>query len=193
MTWIDIELALVALAAMLSPTTLSFSVLALVVSDRPLRSGFWFYAGALAATLGIGIAAAFVLDDVAAGEHDHGRRCVGVHELELHVERALDGQEQVDVDEEAADREEDLLHGVAAEDRGERCAGDDRREHQQHCECAEVRRQDAVQRNRRGVTGENLTPANTIAIGEPEDRIPPVRRGGRLHGLEDDGRDEVLP
>ena len=67
MTWIDIELALVALAAMLSPTTLSFSVLALVVSDRPLRSGFWFYAGALAATLGIGIAAAFVLDDVAAG------------------------------------------------------------------------------------------------------------------------------
>ncbi len=67
MTWIDVELALVALAAMLSPTTLSFSVLALVVSERPLRSGLWFYAGALAATLGIGIAAAFVLDDVAAG------------------------------------------------------------------------------------------------------------------------------
>ena len=67
MTWIDVELALVAFAAMLSPTTLSFSVLALVVSDRPLRSGFWFYAGALAATLVIGIAAAFVLDDVAAG------------------------------------------------------------------------------------------------------------------------------
>ena len=67
MTWIDVELALVAFAAMLSPTTLSFSVLALVVSDRPLRSGLWFYAGALAATLGIGIAAAFVLDDVAAG------------------------------------------------------------------------------------------------------------------------------
>jgi len=66
-TWIDVELALVALAAMLSPTTLSFSVLALVVSERPLRSGLWFYAGALAATLGIGIAAAFVLDDVAAG------------------------------------------------------------------------------------------------------------------------------
>ncbi len=67
MTWIDVELALVAFAAMLSPTTLSFSVLALVVSERPLRSGLWFYAGALAATLGIGIAAAFVLDDVAAG------------------------------------------------------------------------------------------------------------------------------
>jgi hypothetical protein len=66
-TWIDVELALVALAAMLSPTTLSFSILTLIVSDRPLRSGFWFYAGALGATLGIGIAAAFVLEDAAAG------------------------------------------------------------------------------------------------------------------------------
>ena len=34
MGWIDAELALIALAAMLSPTTLSFSVLALVLGDR---------------------------------------------------------------------------------------------------------------------------------------------------------------
>ena len=66
MTWIHAELALVALAAMLSPTTLSFSVLALVLGDRPLRTGFWFYLGALTATLAIGVAAAFVLGDVAA-------------------------------------------------------------------------------------------------------------------------------
>ena len=66
MSWIDAELALVALAAMVSPTTLTFSVLALVVSDRPLRSGFWFYAGALVATLGVGVVAAFVLGDAAA-------------------------------------------------------------------------------------------------------------------------------
>jgi hypothetical protein len=64
--WIDAELALVALAAMLSPTTLSFSVLALVLSERPLRTGFWFYVGALGATLGIGVVAAFVLGDAAA-------------------------------------------------------------------------------------------------------------------------------
>jgi Sap, sulfolipid-1-addressing protein len=64
--WIDAELALVALAAMVSPTTLTFSVLALVVSDRPLRSGLWFYAGALVATLGVGVVAAFVLGDAAA-------------------------------------------------------------------------------------------------------------------------------
>ena len=51
---------------MLSPTTLSFSIFTLVVSDRPLRSGFWFYLGALGATLGIGVIAAFVLGDVAA-------------------------------------------------------------------------------------------------------------------------------
>lgn len=66
MGWIELELVLVAIAAMLSPTTLSFSIFVLVVSDRPLRSGFWFYLGALGATLGIGIVAAFVLGDAAA-------------------------------------------------------------------------------------------------------------------------------
>jgi uncharacterized membrane protein len=60
------ELVLVALAAMLSPTTLSFSVLALVLGDRPLRTGLFFYAGALTATLGIGVVAAFVLGNAAA-------------------------------------------------------------------------------------------------------------------------------
>jgi hypothetical protein len=66
MGWIDTELALTALAAMLSPTTLIFSVLVLVLGDRPLRTGFWFYLGALTATLGIGVIAAFVLGNVAA-------------------------------------------------------------------------------------------------------------------------------
>lgn len=66
MTWVDAELALTALAAMLSPTTLSFSVLALVLGDRPLRAGTLFYLGALTATIGIGVVAAFVLGDAAA-------------------------------------------------------------------------------------------------------------------------------
>ena len=66
MSWIDAELALTALAAMLSPTTLTFSVLVLVLGDRPLRTGLWFYLGALTATLAIGVVAAFVLGDVAA-------------------------------------------------------------------------------------------------------------------------------
>jgi uncharacterized membrane protein YhaH (DUF805 family) len=66
--WIDTELVLVALAAMLSPTTLSFSVLALVLGDRPRRTGFWFYVGAMIATLAIGIVAAFVIGDVAASK-----------------------------------------------------------------------------------------------------------------------------
>jgi Sap-like sulfolipid-1-addressing protein len=63
--WIDAELALTALAAMLSPTTLTFSVLVLVLGSRPLRTGLWFYLGAFGATLGIGIIAAFVLGNVA--------------------------------------------------------------------------------------------------------------------------------
>jgi uncharacterized membrane protein len=66
MAWIDTELVLVTLAAMLSPTTLTFSTLVLVLSDRPLRSGFLFYLGALVATLAIGVLAAFVLGDAAA-------------------------------------------------------------------------------------------------------------------------------
>ena len=51
---------------MLSPTTLSFSVLALVLGDRPLRTGVWFYLGALSATLAVGVAAAFLLGNKAA-------------------------------------------------------------------------------------------------------------------------------
>ena len=66
MGWIDGELALTALAAMLSPTTLTFSVLTLVLGDRPLRTGFWFYLGALSATLAVGVVAAFVLGNHAA-------------------------------------------------------------------------------------------------------------------------------
>ena len=66
MGWIDTELVLVALAAMVSPTTLTFSVLALVLGNRPLRTGSLFFLGAFTVTLLIGIAAAFVLGNVAA-------------------------------------------------------------------------------------------------------------------------------
>jgi len=60
------ELVLVSLAAMASPTTLTFSVLALVLGDRPLRTGFLFLLGAFGATVAIGVLAAFVLGDAAS-------------------------------------------------------------------------------------------------------------------------------
>jgi hypothetical protein len=63
---IDIEFGLVALAAMLSPTTLTVSVLALVLGDRPRWTGLWFFLGAFSITILIGIVAAFVLGDKAA-------------------------------------------------------------------------------------------------------------------------------
>lgn len=66
MSSVEVELALVALAAMLSPTTLSSSVLALVLSERPLRTGLCFYIGALGATLAVGVLGALVLGDAAA-------------------------------------------------------------------------------------------------------------------------------
>lgn len=78
MTWIHVELALTTLAAMLSPTTLTFSVLALVVGDKPFRTGFWFYVGALTATLAVGIAAAFVIGDIAASSTSTPKTWVAV-------------------------------------------------------------------------------------------------------------------
>jgi hypothetical protein len=66
MTSVYVELVLVAIAAMLSPTTLFFSVLALVMGERPMRTGLFFYAGALTATLAVGVIAAFALGNAAA-------------------------------------------------------------------------------------------------------------------------------
>jgi len=68
-TSVDVELGLTALAAMLSPTTLSFTVFALVLGDRPLRTGVWFFIGAFGATLIIGVVAAFALGNAAAPEN----------------------------------------------------------------------------------------------------------------------------
>jgi uncharacterized membrane protein len=91
----DAELGLIALAAMLSPTTLSFSVLALVLGDRPLRTGIWFYVGAFGAMLAIGIVAAVVIGDVAASPTSTPKTWVSVVDviagalLLLYVARAV--------------------------------------------------------------------------------------------------------
>jgi hypothetical protein len=80
MTSVDVELGLTALAAMLSPTTLTFSVLSLVLSERPARTGFWFFLGAFGMTLLIGVVAAFVIGDVAApsGNASHPKTWVSI-------------------------------------------------------------------------------------------------------------------
>lgn len=62
----DVQLALVGLVAMLEPATLGSSVLALVLGDRPRRTGLWFYVGGLGATLAVGVIAALVLGNAAA-------------------------------------------------------------------------------------------------------------------------------
>jgi hypothetical protein len=66
MSAVDTELALVALGAMLAPVTLFLTVLALVLGERPMRTGLWFYFGAFGVTLLIGVAAAFLLGNTAA-------------------------------------------------------------------------------------------------------------------------------
>ncbi len=81
MTYVDAELVLISIAAMLSPTTLSFSVLALVLGDRPLRTGWWFYLGALGATLVVGVAAAFLLGNAAASHSSSPKTWVAVFDI----------------------------------------------------------------------------------------------------------------
>jgi hypothetical protein len=77
-TSVEVEFALVCLAAMLSPTTLTFSVFALVLGDRPLRTGLWFYLGALSITLVIGVVAAFVLGNDAASQTSSPKTWVAI-------------------------------------------------------------------------------------------------------------------
>jgi hypothetical protein len=61
----EVELLAVSVTAALSPTTLMVSVFSLVLGDRPLRTGLWFFLGAFGATLVVGIVAGLVLGDVA--------------------------------------------------------------------------------------------------------------------------------
>ena len=70
-----------ALAAMLSPTTLTFSVLALVVSDRPLRTGLFFYLGAFLATMAVGVLAAFVIGDAATSDTSSPKTWVAILDI----------------------------------------------------------------------------------------------------------------
>lgn len=75
---VDIEIALVGLTAMLEPATLLASVLALVIGDRPLRTGSWFYVGGLGATLLVGVVAAFVVGNSAASHGSTPKTWVSV-------------------------------------------------------------------------------------------------------------------
>jgi hypothetical protein len=75
---VDFELALVGLTAMLEPATLLSSVLALVIGDRPLRTGSLFYVGGLGVTLLIGVIAALVVGNVAASPTSSPKTWVSV-------------------------------------------------------------------------------------------------------------------
>ena len=88
-----------------------------------------------------------------------------------------------------ASGEEDLLDGVGAEDGGE-ADGEEAGDHDQEDERAEIGREDPVQRDRDGVTGEDVLPLRPLRIGELEDRVPGVGRRARLHDHEGDPRDE---
>ena len=74
MSSVYVEFALVSLAAAVSPTTVTFSILSVVLSKHPLRTGIWFWLGAFVITMAIGVAAAFILGDLAAPSTSGGRK-----------------------------------------------------------------------------------------------------------------------
>ena len=73
MTSVYVEFALVSLAAAVSPTTVTFSILSVVPSKHPLRTGIWFWLGAFLITMAIGVAAGLILG-VAAPSNGGGRK-----------------------------------------------------------------------------------------------------------------------
>src|SRR5262245_21500625 len=68
---------------MMSPTTLTFSVLALVLGEHPFRTGLWFFLGAFTATMAIGIIAAFVIGDVASSSTSTPKTWVAILDVAL--------------------------------------------------------------------------------------------------------------
>ncbi len=81
MTYVDVQLALVGLVAMLEPATLGSSVLALVLGDRPRRTGLWFYVGGLGVTLAVGVLGALVIGNTAASRSSTPKTWVSVFGL----------------------------------------------------------------------------------------------------------------
>lgn len=75
---VDIELALVGLAAMAEPATLLSSSMALVVSERPLRTGAWFYVGGVSTTVLVGVLAAVLLGGKAASHTSEPKTWVAI-------------------------------------------------------------------------------------------------------------------
>jgi hypothetical protein len=80
---LDIELALVGLAAMLEPATLISSTLAVLVGDRPLRTGLWFLAGGLGVTMVVGLIGAFALGALAYAPESNPKTWVSLVSLLL--------------------------------------------------------------------------------------------------------------
>jgi hypothetical protein len=112
-------------------------------------------------------------------DHDREARMRG-HIAEVQVERAGDAQEHVQVDEGASEGEEDLLHQVRRDRAPDRTTGDDRDEHQQGDERADVRGEKAVHRDTHRVRCDHRPELDFLPIGRFQD---PVVRKAREEGL----------
>lgn len=123
-------------------------------------------------------------DDRADEQQDHQRRVVG-EETELDREGAADREEQIEVEPHVEDGEGDLLDDQAGEDEREGRARDQRGEHRQHHEGAEVGRKEPVERDRDRVGGEHEAEGKRRPRQRrAQDPVPGERREARLRGLQ---------
>ena len=107
------------------------------------------------------------------------------------VERPGHGEEEVQVDERARDREEDLLHEVGGERAGDRRARDDRDEHEQRDEGADVRRQKIVHGHAHGVRGDYGGECDLAGVRGAENAVVGESRKDSLARLEEETGNDV--
>ena len=124
-------------------------------------------------------------------DHDH-RHGVILEAAEVQVEAPRDREEEIEVDERPGDREEDLLHEVRGDRAAEGRGRDDRHEHQERHERADVRGQEAVHRDTDRVRGDDRRDPHLARIGKAEDPVVREPRECRLRGLEGDASDDRL-
>ena len=131
-------------------------------------------------------------EDDGADDQQRHEKAVVVDESQLQVERARNGEEEVQVDEHADRRVEDLLDECRAEHPGEGRAADQGDVHQQRHDGADVGRQEPVHRYSCGIRGQDVAVAHaSVRVPGDEDEIPGDGRQHSLNRLEAQSDDDV--
>ena len=129
--------------------------------------------------------------EAAAREHEDRSHRVVVEAVQRFVEGARDGEEEVEVDERAGEREEDLLDEICRQRAREGAGRDDGHEHEQRHEGADVRRQEVVHRDPDRVGGHDGADLDVPGIRGAQDAVVGEAGKDRLRRLDGECEDDV--